>query len=314
MKYMKYQKFIETVKEHIKQELQKTVHVHPVLKNNGTIYDGLVIVDPILNISPTIYLNPYYHRYLDGVSLEDIYEDILQTYHNNLPQKDFDISLFCDYDKAKEHIVMKLVNAEKNKRLLKHIPHILIYDLAIVFQCSVSDFTHEYATILIYNQHLKLWDVTIEDLYELAKENTPNILPPRLDNLHDVFEHITQESLPFLEELNISILTNQIRVHGATCMIYPEVLEEISNLYEDDVIIIPSSIHDLLVFPKENLPDDYSLECLNDMIQEVNETQLTDDEILSDHFYWYHRDTKEITYQTRKGAVVNRNLQQLLYL
>ena len=30
MKYMKYQKFIETVKEHIKQELQKTVHVHPL--------------------------------------------------------------------------------------------------------------------------------------------------------------------------------------------------------------------------------------------------------------------------------------------
>ena len=79
MKYMRYQNFIETVKEHMQQELQKTVYVYPVLKNNGAIYDGLVILDPILNISPTIYLNPYFHRYLDGVSLEDIYEDILKT-------------------------------------------------------------------------------------------------------------------------------------------------------------------------------------------------------------------------------------------
>ena len=60
MKYMHYQKFIETVKEHIKQVLEKPVYVQPVLKNNGTVYDGLVIMDPIMNISPTIYLNPYY--------------------------------------------------------------------------------------------------------------------------------------------------------------------------------------------------------------------------------------------------------------
>lgn len=296
MKYMRYQNFIETVKEHIQQELQKNVYVYPVLKNNGAIYDGLVILDPILNISPTIYLNPYFHRYLDGVSMEDIYEDILKTYHENLPQEDFDITLFRDYEKAQERIVMKLINAERNKQLLKQVPHILVYDLAIVFLCSVSDFMHEYATILIYNQHLELWNVTAEDLYETALTNSPRVLESRLDNLHDVFAYITDESLPFLEELNISILTNHLKIHGATCMVYPNVLEELSTLYEDDIIIIPSSIHEVLVFPKENMPEGYTLENLNTMIQDVNETQLTDDEILSDHIYWYHRDTREITY------------------
>ncbi|MBQ2901709.1 MAG: hypothetical protein IJE49_07665 [Agathobacter sp.] len=296
MKHMRYQKFIETVKEHIQQELQKTVYVYPVLKNNGAIYDGLVILDPILNISPTIYLNPYFHRYLDGVSLEDIYEDILKTYHENLPQEDFDITLFRDYKKAQERIVMKLINAEKNKQLLKQVPHILVYDLAIVFQCSVSDFMNEYATILIYNQHLKLWNITVEDLYETALINSPRILNSRLDNLHDVFAYITEESLSFLEELNISILTNHLRVHGATCMTYPGILDEIASIYQDDIIIIPSSIHEVLVFPKNNMPEGYTYDDLDAMIQEVNETQLTDDEILSDHIYCYHRDTKEITY------------------
>lgn len=296
MKYMKYQKFIETVKEHIELELQKPVQLFPVLKNNGAIYDGLVIMDPVLNISPTIYLNPYFHRYLDGVSMEDIYEDILNTYHENLPNEDFDVSLFRDYDKAQERIVMKLVNAEKNEQLLKSVPHILIYDLAIIFLCSVSDFMNEYATILIHNQHMTMWGVTVDDLYEISRVNSPRILAPRLDNLHDVFQYITDESLPFLEELNIHILTNYLKIHGATCMVYPDLLDEISGIFEDDLIIIPSSIHELLVFPKENLPKEYSLEHLNAMVQEVNDTQLTDDEILADHTYWYHRDTKEITY------------------
>ena len=296
MKHMRYQKFIETVKEHIKQELQKPVHVYPVLKNNGTIYDGLVIVDPIMNISPTIYLNPYYHRYLDGVSLEDIYEDILKVYEENAPKEDFDIRIFNEYEKASKRIVMKLIHAEKNKKLLQQVPHILIYDLAIVFLCNVSDCIDNYASILIYNHHLKLWNVNADDLYEAAKTNSLQILPPRLDSLHDIFEYITDESLDFLEDLNIHILTNHVKIYGATCMVYPNLLKEIADIFEDDILIIPSSVHELLIFPKGNLPETSSIEHLNNMIEEVNDTQLLDVEVLSNHVYWYHRDTQEITY------------------
>lgn len=296
MRYLRYQKFIETVKEHMKQVLQKPVHVYPVPKNNGAIYDGLIIFDPLVNLSPTIYLNPYYHRYLTGTSLDEIYEDILKVYHDNLPEDDFDISEFNDYEKAKKRIVMRLVHAEKNKRLLKHVPHILIYDLAIIFLCNVSDFMGACATILIFNEHSKMWDVDTDALYEAAKTNSIQQFPPRLDNLHDVFEHITEESLDFLEDMNIYILTNQLKVYGATCMVYPNLLDEIANLYEDDLIIIPSSVHEVLLLPKENLPQGYTLEYLNTMIQTVNETELTDMEVLSDHVYLYHRDSKEVTY------------------
>lgn len=293
---MQYQKFIENVKQHIQQELKQQVYVYPVLKNNGMVYDGLVILDPILNISPTIYLNPYFHRYLDGVPIEDIYDDILKTYHENLPQEDFDVSIFRDYEKAQKRIVMKLVNAKRNEKLLENVPHILFYDLAIIFLCSVSDYMHEYATILIYNHHMSFWNVTVDDLYEKAKINSPRLLAPRLDNLHDVFEYITNESLPFLEELNSSILTNYLKVHGATCMVYPNLLDEIAEIYDDDLVIIPSSIHEVLVIPKGNILPEYTLANFDAMIQEVNETQLTDDEVLSDHAYWYHRETKELRY------------------
>lgn len=296
MRYMRYQKFIETVKNHIKQAVQKQVYVYPVLKNNGTIYDGLVIVDPVFNISPTIYLNPYYHRYLDGVSMEDIYEDILNVYMENLPKEDFDISVFRDYSQARERVVMKLIHYKRNQQLLQQVPHILFHDLAIVFVCNIGDYMDSHASILIYNQHLKMWNATTDDLYEAAQANSPKILPPRLDNLHDVFKLITDESLDFLEELNISILTNYLKIYGATCMAYPDLLAEIAEIYEDDIVIIPSSVHEILVFPKSNLPSDYQLKDLNAMVQQVNDNELTDAEILSDHVYCYHRDTKEITY------------------
>lgn len=296
MRYMRYQKFMETVKEHIKQVVNKQVRIQPVLKNNGTIYDGLVILDPLFNISPTIYLNQYYQRYLDGISMEDIYEDILNVYENSLPTEDFDISIFNDYNNAKERIVMKLIHGQKNKQLLEQVPHILFHDLAIVFLCNVNDFIESYASILIYNQHLSMWGVDAEALYEVAKLNSVKLLPPQLENLHDVFQEITDESLDFLEELNISILTNSYKVYGATCMLYPNLLDEIADIYQDDIIILPSSVHEVMIFPKNNLPGKYTLEHLTEMVKEVNDTELLDSEVLSDHVYCYHRDTKEFSY------------------
>ena len=59
---MEYQEFIKRIEEYITSQLdpsQKVV-IQQVMKNNKTVYDGLIIIDPILNISPTIYLNPYY--------------------------------------------------------------------------------------------------------------------------------------------------------------------------------------------------------------------------------------------------------------
>lgn len=294
---MKYQEFIETIKEHITHTLEphQKVSVQPVVKNNGIVYDGLFIFDPLINVSPTIYLNPYYHRYLNGVSLEDILEDILNTYYQNLPKQDFDITLFTDFSKAKERIVMKLINQKRNEDLLKDIPFIPYMDLAIVFVCSVTDFIQEYATILIHQQHLKLWQIELEELYQLALSNSPKNLPYQLERLDQMIESLANQSFPFLEDLHIQVLTNQLKIHGASCILYPGVLSKIAEEENSNLIIIPSSIHEVLIVPEKYASVHHTMEDFTEMIQEVNDTQLTDDEILGDHAYIYHKDTGTIS-------------------
>ena len=295
---MKYQEFIEIVKDHMHAHVPvgHRVVIQPVLKNNGTTYDGLIIMDPILNISPTIYLNPYYHRYLNGVSLTDIFEDILHTYRENKPSEDFDISVFKDFPKAKNRIVVKLVNYEKNKELLLEIPHVKFHDLALIFVCCVSDFLNEYATILIHNQHLEMWDISLEELYQIGMKNTPEMLPCRYERMEDYFERMLENPFPFLADLHMYLLTNQLKIHGATCMVYPGLLKELADKLEDNLIIIPSSIHELLILPEKCTKENYTLSDLKDMVGEANDTQLTDDEVLSDHAYLYIRETGELQY------------------
>lgn len=277
------------------QEGQKVL-IQPVLKNNGTVYDGLIIIDPILNISPTIYLNPYYHRFLDGVSMEDIYSDILSTYHENLPKEDFDISLFKDFDKAKERILVKLVNQERNSELLEEVPHIIFHDLAIIFVCAICDFLDEYATILIHNQHLEMWGISLDELYEIGMENTPKLLPYSFDSMENVLKHLSDGTLPFVTDIAMSVLTNQLKIHGATSIIYPGLLKRLANDLDDDIIIIPSSIHEVLIIPYQSTISKYSLLNFRDMIVQVNEEQLPDEEVLSDHAYLYLKDSEKLIY------------------
>ena len=295
---MNYQTFINNVVQHVSETLHKgqKVVLQPVIKNNGMVYDGLVIMDPVLNISPTIYLNPYYHRFLNGVSMDEIYKDILRTYYKNLPTKDFDISSFRDFEKARQKIIFKLVNKEKNKELLEDVPYVEFLDLALVFVCIVNNFRKEYATILIHNQHVNLWGVDTETLYQIALKNTPTWQSYRFENLEDIIFNGNRELLSEFQEFDMYLLTNKFKIHGATCMAYPRLLKRIADFLEDNLVIIPSSIHEVLIIPESFTKDEYSMEDFKQMILEANETTLTDDEVLSDHAYFYERSTDTLRY------------------
>ena len=295
---MQYQDFIENIKEHVRSQLDDSfrVDIHPVVKNNGTIYDGLIIIDPILNISPTIYLNPFYQRFLDGEPLESIYECILNSYHENLPHENFDISLFKDFEKAKPHIIFKLVNYKRNRRLLKEVPHVRLHDLALIYVVAMSDFSNEFATILIHNEHLSFWDIKPYDLYSIALENTPILLPYTFHTLEHLIEDYSDEFPSFIKDFPLSILTNHVKIHGASCMVYPGVLDEIANELNDDLVIIPSSIHEVLILPASEIIDSYSMQDFADMIKDTNDTQLASDEVLSDHAYLYRKEARQIVF------------------
>ena len=101
---MNYQEFVNQIKETLSDMYENTykIIVNPVKKLNGVEYDGLVVCNPNRNISPTIYLNLYYHRYLDGVPFDEIISDIVTTVEEHMPKSDFDISTFTDFNKAKE--------------------------------------------------------------------------------------------------------------------------------------------------------------------------------------------------------------------
>ena len=292
---MKYTEFLQTIETEITARLDDTfkLQIHPVEKNNGKIYDGLVIINPSFNIAPTIYLNPYYHWYLDGVSMDCILDAILSTYNEVRPTEDFDISFCSDFAKAKDRIVMQLISYDKNQKKLADIPYIKYLDFAIIFQIYTEVSFPEYGTITITNELIQKWDVNLETLIRAVLKNTPSIMPYSVLNMAEYIKSKCPEYAKLLtdmtaEEIPIYILTNQRKINGATSLLYPGMLSSLSQKLGGNLLLIPSSIHEFLVMPLNSGVETCGL---NEFIREVNATQLTDEEVLGERYYIYDSKT-----------------------
>jgi hypothetical protein len=296
---MTYQEFKQQVKSEVQTQLGQsvTITIQDIIKNNNTHLDGLTILSEQCNLSPTIYLNYYYTQYEKGKSVSEICQDILQTYEANCPSANIDVSFFTDYSKVKSRIVFKLINYEKNLSLLQDVPHYRILDLAIVFHCLINADSNGTATILIHNHHLSLWDITRDDLYALAVSNTPRLLNYDLRNMTDVLKELFQQSDSIQTDsaellCPMYVLSNQLKLNGSACILYQGLLKGFADQLGCDLYILPSSIHEVLILPStDQLPHPE----LSDMVREVNMTQLSREEILSDHVYYFSRETSQLT-------------------
>ena len=120
--------------------------------------------------------------------------------------------------------MFKLINYEQNKNLLQKIPHIKILDLAIIFNCLVDADETGNATILIYNQHLSLWNITKDDLYHLAMKNTPALLTYELRDMSDVLIELMagvpcnsmKEEFEYM--VPMYVLSNKSKLNGSGCI------------------------------------------------------------------------------------------------
>ncbi len=284
-----------------------TVTIYKVLKNNSLELDSLVILEEGKKISPNFYLLPYYEEYLMGTDMNDLAERICERYVNNTSPmilEDFNY----EFGQMKECIIYRLVNYERNRKILESTPHIKYLDLAITFHCLVQDSKEEIGTIRITNDHLKFWNTNLEEIKKLAVKNTQKRFPAMIRRMEEVIlSMLTNEDgdnslkgqmmndlFPDLSTMNLNmyILSNTHGINGATCLLYDNILKKISQELQANLYILPSSIHEVIIIPCYD--EMLSKETLSKMVCEVNCTQVAKEEVLSDKVYIYSRQKNAI--------------------
>lgn len=293
---MNFNEFQENVAETMKQRVGNAeVKIQKTMKNNDVQMTGLFVMDKDTNVFPVIYLEKYYQD-LSSETFSDVMEEIWREYQSHRSSTMLDTSVFTKWESAKERVVMKVVNYEYNQELLKTVPHDRFLDLAVVYYYLYDCKKDKQATILIRNQHLDEWGVTMDELRNAAYRNYPQFYEISIKSLDEIVMAIygimpRQNEIP-QDDLSdkIYVVSNQFQLNGATIILFPEKLQIIAEKFGRDLYILPSSIHELLVLPKTT----DSAKALREMVHEVNETCVEKIEQLSDNVYCYSRLTGRI--------------------
>lgn len=292
---MNYEEFICRVQEKMKEKMGDEVRVERrrITKNNGVELEGLTISENGQRISPMIYLEEYYHIYERGVPLAEIAEDVFRIYEKSRDSIPSTPDFYTDFEKVRTQVACKLVNYEKNKKQLSRVPHIRCLDLALVFYYIMEEKEIGKGTILIYNSHLDMWGITQEQLYETARRNTPRVLPYEFKEMRALLEEnlADAEEVPE-EELPMYVLSNRDRHFGAVNMIYDSILAQVGKEIGDDFYILPSSVHECIIVPAKVRATKEELE---NMVWDINRTQVSPEEVLSDNIYYYERNTHRLS-------------------
>lgn len=295
--------FMNQVKNQIKKYLPKyfedaEVGIEERIKNNDCIKQGLMVYRKGESITPKIYLEGYEKRYENGEPLESLLREIADL-RVLLDQGDKSIILdLMDYASLKKNLVFSMCDPEMNQRQFKYYVHTRHGRYAAMYRLFLEQNENGTTSMLITENHLKMWEITEEQLYEdtMRAENMRGFelkcvrellceqqrtddntcVPIKADNLFEVSGMKMQD--------NMYVLSNHTGNYGAGAIMHTEILEKIGNILKSDFFILPSSIHELIVTTDFGI---FSQQELEEMVAEINTTQVEPEEIFSNHVSFY---------------------------
>ena len=269
-----------------------------VIKNNGVCLHAIMINKKGSNVSPAIYIDELFGDYEEGRSFGDIVYDILCVYQKNAREIRMDMEFFTHFERVKDRVLYKLIHKESNINLLADIPYIEWNDLALVFYYSFEDERFGKATILIRNSHLDMWKISQSELYENARKNMLKLRPEEMLPIKQIISEILSEnSVAYTvsehePEIAMYVLSNRERLYGAAALLYAASLKELAKKLNKNLIILPSSVHEVLLVPDDGMTEK---DFFRQMVKEVNDSQVEPEERLSYNVYHYDRVLEKIT-------------------
>ena len=292
---MEKTEFAKLLRTEVEVKSGREVKLVKVKKNNGVELMGFSIIHPGKKIAATTYVENYWDSFEAGeMSLEDIAKQVVVDCENGMMDvKDNVLDFFLNYDlvKCKCRLGCRLINYERNKEMLQHLPHKRVMDLAVVYQWTTNITPVDKGSIMIENKHLEAWGVSEEQFISDAEEN----MKRRLDPVIIPMEEITPSIYIILHRefgndlVGMYVMSNWEHNYGAVEMIYgTSTLKEFADKMESDLYVLPCSVHEVILIPLEY--DEEIVKRYNQMVREINKLYVEPEEVLADHAYFFSRE------------------------
>ena len=272
-------------------------------KNNGVKkpYISIKGKNDIFGVNQ--YLDEAYKSYQSGIDINKICDKMYESYihkdsiFDNLKIRPENIT---DYDFIKDHAVLRVVNSEKNYNMLIASPYKQLKgfdDLVVVGRLELESSEEGNASVLITEKMLDEAGMSAKEMFDYAQKNTEQMHPVNIETMSAMLSRLTgAPEFLFEDTPPIFVVTNADYMNGATVLAYDGIFDQIKGVVKDDFYIIPSSIHETLIFPKTMARElDGGEATINATVREVNGSVISPEEFLSDNIYSYNSNTRAVS-------------------
>ncbi len=266
-----------------------------VVKTNSQVMNGITVHFPQMipakqEVAPNLYTKDAYEQYKNGRSIQEIARNVagaaIAAHERGVEVPELTL------EGAKQYVRLVLVNTERNQKLLENTPHFEIGDLSAIPRWFIS----EEASFIVSNDLAANLMLTSEEVLKIGQQRI-NEMKFEVVSMQDLLRKMMPTEMAdmmFPEEIGgpkMVVMSTPDHMHGASSILSEKALKsamEMLGLSEsescDSMIVLPSSIHEVICIPDNG---DMKPEELRAMVHEVNMTQVSPQEFLSDNIMRY---------------------------
>ncbi len=299
--------------EEMKNMVQKAfgddfyVSLETVKKNNGLTKNAINIRKSDEPIASVIYIDQVLGLIKDGsTGLQDAINEIVEVYEKQSTEITMNGPAGIMESLKKENILKKvvyrLINREKNREKLAYVPHRDFLDLAVVYCMEENKAGGLQYSVMLDDALCYSLGISLAELEEASEQNT-QARGFTVQTMDDIIRQSVSEDMGATpsETPGVSmrvpagpdmwVFTSISKAYGAPILLYQKYFEDVAVGLNDDLYIMPSSIHELICIPAAGInPGD-----LRTIVREINSTQVAVEEVLSNNVYLYRKETGGIS-------------------
>ncbi len=261
----------------------KNITLHTVRKNNGVFFTG-IFSNPHEEdfAAPVLYLEDFYEFWKKGETLENIADQIASALFS-MPGFTLDTALFKDPAFLRDSVYLRLYGCAQNRENLKNWLYRAFLDMVVSYVIRIDNPVLGSGSIKLTQTMAKEAGMDEAELYDIALANTEERLGESLRTLDEVLNHEPSSR-------EVYYLSNRENLFGASALLYSKELQKMADQKEGNLFILPSSVHEVILLPEKG----NSLAFLKQMVQTVNDTEVQDEEVLTNSIYLYDRKMRKI--------------------
>ena len=260
------------------------------LKNNDTVLHAIHVIKDWSSVGMVVYVDDILKAYVTGeiggrqaakMFLERIPESGGDNCEFENEAEQFAKAILQNKGTILENVYASVINTRWNRELLKNTPYKPFLDLAVIYEVHSHD--HSMST-RVTNEIMDHFDISVSELEEYAERNKRAYV---ILDMAEVLPDAKQEA-----EFSMYILTTADKFKGASVLMHPEFFEKCAKVTGSDLVVVPSSINEVIVVPYD---EKVGIDKITYMVQMVNVTDLCVTDRLSDHVYFYKAGSNQIT-------------------